>query len=486
MTAFSEINSRPLPQALDVERVLLGSAISDKESLALIVDQCRTDDFYTPADRKIYFALAVMFAKQQPVDLVLLCEYFKQSGELESIGGEAYLCELAENLCASANIPHYVKQLKGKSARRRIIEAIDQARAAAFDEDTPLEKTIQEFQEVIAPNEIQVLPAPVSGKYYAENGIPDRKPELIGGILRQSHKLLIGAPSKFYKSYLAIRLALSITHGREWLGFPCKQGPVYIVNFEIDEGSYLHRVQTVANALDIPIPENITFQHLRGYGAPIEELLPAIARHLEGKDYSAIIFDPQYKLLRSRVFPSFSENDAAGMSYLYGELDRHFSRRGVSPVVISHFAKGMASGKEMIDRVAGSGAPMRDVDALVTLTPLDSPDACRMEFALREFKPPEPLSLHWEYPLHSIDSMLDGVALKTRPGRPGADVEADDRVVLTKVQELDSGASQSAVRAALAGVVGRPRVVDALQRLVISGKLSASIGKKNATIYAVK
>ncbi len=327
------------------------------------------------------------------------------------------------------------------------------------------------------------LPEIVWGAHYIQNGIPNLKPELIGGILRQSHKLLIGAPSKAFKSFLAIRLALAIALGREWFpGIPCKQGNVYIVNFELDDGSYMHRVKAIADALQWPMPANIAYHHLRGYGMDIEELFPAIASAIDGKNISAAIIDPQYKLLRSSQRSSFSENSSADMAYLYGFIDRHFSRNGISPVTVTHFAKGSATGKEAIDRIVGSGAPMRDADAICTLTALEANEAYRMEFALRDFKPQKPLSLQWEYPLHKVDPMLDSVPLK-EPCRHGTTTGQDDETVLKVIRETGR-INQTVVIAKTAAMkISRQRTTNSLQRLESSGTVTTEKGAKNATYY---
>lgn len=378
--------------------------------------------------------------------------------------------------------------LRSRGLSGDVIEGILKAINTAHNDGVP-EGEIQSIANSISKYDGDIheqLPAPVWGAHYNKNGIPARKPELIVDILRRSHKLLISAPSKACKSFLAIRLALCIAHGRAFLNFPCTRGNVYLVNFEIDDGSYLHRVKAVADALGWTIPENILFHHLRGYSTNIEKLLPEIAACIDrsGKDFSAIILDPQYKLLRSEKIRSFSENDSVSMAYLYGQFDRYFSRRNISTVAISHFAKGNSSIKESIDRTVGSGAPMRDVDALGTLTPLDVDNAFRMEFSLREFAPQKPLSLSWKYPLHSVDGSLDVVSLK-RPGRPGVSPETDDTLIYKTIQGTNKGMTQSAIRAVLAGKIGRYRVVESLERMVVSGKLKQNIGDKNAFIYAI-
>ena len=58
--------------------------------------------------------------------------------------------------------------------------------------------------------------------------------ELIGGILRRGHKMLISGSSKAGKSFLLMELCVAIAEGREWLSFNCRKGRVLYVNLEID------------------------------------------------------------------------------------------------------------------------------------------------------------------------------------------------------------------------------------------------------------
>ena len=473
------------PQALDVEKTVLGSIIVDKKAASIAFGLLCADDFYSGANHRIFLCMKGMYDQGTPIDLTTLADELGKKGWLEKVGQEAYLGELAQSIATSANTEYYAKILIEKSKKRRIIELCGSLSQDAHSEESDSVKLLETAKEKLEQIEtgMEAFPKMIWGSHYNEAGIPDRKPEVIEGILRLSHKLLIGAPSKACKSFLAARLALAIALGNEWLGFKCTPGKVYVANFEIDEGSYMHRVKAVADALGWEMSGNIAFHHLRGYNTEIETLLPAISRAIRGHDFAAVILDPQYKLLRSTHIRNFSENDSANMSYLYGELDRHFAQNGISPIIISHFAKGSASSKDIIDRIAGSGVFARDVDALCTLTALDTENAYRMEFALREFKTPKPLSLSWEYPLHNIDPLLDAVPLKRPGGRPGVSPGADDETVLKTVQGLNGAASQSAVRAKLEGIMGKGRVIDALRRLAGSEKLNTTTGKNNAILY---
>ena len=474
------------PQSPADEKTVLASILVDEEAAVIAFDMLCAEDFYSGANRKIFICTKELFNRSVPIDSTTLIDALKKKGWLEKIGEEPYIAEVYESIGTSAHIEYYAKILIEKSRKRRLIDLFGSLSQEAYSEDSNPVKLFEAAKEGLERIEIgkEGFPKIIWGSDY-QAGIPDRKPELIGGILRRSHKLLIGAPSKACKSFLAIRLALAIASGRDWLGFQCTQGNVYLANFEIDEGSYMHRVQAVADALGWKIPPNIAFHHLRGFNVEIETLLPAISRSIKGHDIAAAILDPQYKLLRSNKYQNLSENDSTCMSYLYGEFDRHFARNDASPIIVSHFAKGTASFKDSIDRIAGSGVFARDVDALCTLTALETENAYRMEFALREFKTPEPLSLAWNYPLHETDPMLDAVPLKRPGARQGISTGADDEAVLNAVQQLNGHATQTAVRAALSDQMGmsKNRVLDALQRLTNSGKLTSSRGAKNANFY---
>lgn len=88
---------------------------------------------------------------------------------------------------------------------------------------------------------------------------PELPEELIRGILRCGHKMLISGSSKAGKSFLLMELAIAVAEGRKWLGFPCKKGRVLYVNLEIDRASCINRFAKIYEALHIQKPnaENI-------------------------------------------------------------------------------------------------------------------------------------------------------------------------------------------------------------------------------------
>ena len=111
---------------------------------------------------------------------------------------------------------------------------------------------------------------------------PELSPELIAGVLREGHKMIISGPSKAGKSFLLIELAFALAEGFNWLGNRCEMTKVLYCNMEIDKASFIRRVKKVyeAHKMNKDIhPENIDIWTLRGNCEPITLLAPKKQEH---------------------------------------------------------------------------------------------------------------------------------------------------------------------------------------------------------------
>lgn len=246
------------------------------------------------------------------------------------------------------------------------------------------------------------------------DNMPPVKPELIEGILRQGHKMLLVSSSKAGKTFALIELAISIAEGRRWIGFRCKQGRVLYLNMELDEASFDDRMRRVYEALKIDTMnlENIDIVHLRGKIERLDKLIPQIVRTMKTHEYAAVILDPTYKLGIG------DENAAEQVTSFCNALDR-IANTGASVIYAHHHSKGAQGAKSSMDRASGSGVFARDADALLDMIELRIPPeraeeakaiygekatAWKLDATLREFQRIEPVNLFFTYPLHEIDA----------------------------------------------------------------------------------
>ena len=198
------------------------------------------------------------------------------------------------------------------------------------------------------------------------NSLPDLAPELIEGILRKGHKMLLAGPSKAGKSFLQIELAISIAEGLPWLGHKCVQGRVLYVNMELDRASCLHRFRDVYAALGI-LPAglgNIDIWTLRGKSVPLDQLVPKLVRRAQKKELSAVIIDPIYKVITG------DENSAEQMAKFCNQFDKICAELGCAAIYCHHHSKGAQGGKKSMDRASGSGVFARDPDAQLDMIEL--------------------------------------------------------------------------------------------------------------------
>lgn len=254
------------------------------------------------------------------------------------------------------------------------------------------------------------LPAMETLAKYKDN--PPKLPEeIIKGILRRGHKMIISGSSKAGKSFLLMELCVAIAEGTPWLGFPCRKGRVLYVNLEIDPASCINRFLKIYEALGLPMKasENIIIWNLRGHAVPLDQLVPKLIRRVRDQQLEAIIIDPIYKVITG------DENNASEMGQFCNQFDKICAETGCSTIYCHHHSKGAQGGKRAMDRASGSGVFARDPDAQLDMIRLELSEdiennvrdghatAWRLESNLREFENIEPVNFWFEYPIHRTD-----------------------------------------------------------------------------------
>jgi regulatory protein RepA len=242
--------------------------------------------------------------------------------------------------------------------------------------------------------------------------LPKLPLELIEGVVRVGHKMMISGASKSGKSFLLMELAIALSEGMKWLGFQCKKSKVLYINLEIDRPSFINRFIQIYEAMKLKPKHNhdISIWNLRGEAMPLDKIAPILIRRVLLRGYDAIIIDPIYKVITG------DENNASDMGAFTNLFDKICKETGCTVIFSHHHSKGPQGFKRVMDRASGSGVFARDPDALVDLIELnitedfrakytqdESSTAWRMESSLREFNNFKPLNFWFEYPIHRID-----------------------------------------------------------------------------------
>lgn len=238
--------------------------------------------------------------------------------------------------------------------------------------------------------------------------------QLIEGVLRCGHKMLISGSSKAGKSYLLMELCVALSEGMKWLErFNCKKSKVLYVNLEIDPASCINRFVEIYKAMKYTPKhsEDIVIWNLRGHAVPLDQLVPKLLRRIANQEFNAVIIDPIYKVITG------DENNASEMGAFCNQFDKICNETGCATIYCHHHSKGAQGFKKAMDRASGSGVFARDPDAQLDLIQLDTDEefmlknadnpnstAWRLECSLREFENFKPVNLWFDYPLHKADT----------------------------------------------------------------------------------
>lgn len=145
----SEILDRMPPQNLDAEKNVLGSLMLDADMCDEVATILRPEDFYADAHQKLYAALLAMHDEGKRIDATLLVERLRQTGELEAVGGTAYLAEIAQSVPYAANAVYYAQIIRDKATLRSLIHASSDILRQAYEPTLETSEMVNRAEEQI-------------------------------------------------------------------------------------------------------------------------------------------------------------------------------------------------------------------------------------------------------------------------------------------------------------------------------------------------
>lgn len=114
---------RTPPQDLNAEQSVLGGMMISKDAIADVVEQVRGSDFYKPAHEAIYDAVLDLYGRGEPADAVTVADELTKRGDINRIGGVAYLHTLISMVPTAANAGYYARIVRERAVLRRLVEA---------------------------------------------------------------------------------------------------------------------------------------------------------------------------------------------------------------------------------------------------------------------------------------------------------------------------------------------------------------------------
>ena len=118
---------------MDSEQSVLGGLLLHNDSWDSVVNILGSDDFYQTSHRIIYDAIVTLLEHDKPADILTVKEQVIKSHDEESIGGFAYLAQIAENTPSVSNIEAYAKHVRELSIYRQLTKIGKELADTAFN-----------------------------------------------------------------------------------------------------------------------------------------------------------------------------------------------------------------------------------------------------------------------------------------------------------------------------------------------------------------
>ncbi|MGH3136019.1 MAG: replicative DNA helicase [Gaiellaceae bacterium] len=111
------------PQNLEAEESVLGAMLLSTTAVGTVSEILGASDFYRESHAKAYRAALALWAKGEPVDAITLVDELDERGELEAVGGQARVAELAALVPSTSNVEHYARIVKEMATLRGLVRA---------------------------------------------------------------------------------------------------------------------------------------------------------------------------------------------------------------------------------------------------------------------------------------------------------------------------------------------------------------------------
>ena len=121
------------PCSQEAEQAVLGGLMINEEAWDRLDGRISSEDFQKKEHKTIFSVLQDLVEQNQPRDIVTVSQALQHLGQLDTVGGVAYLSELSRNTPSAANITAYADIVREKSILRQLINISQKTADKAFN-----------------------------------------------------------------------------------------------------------------------------------------------------------------------------------------------------------------------------------------------------------------------------------------------------------------------------------------------------------------
>jgi replicative DNA helicase len=248
------------PHSREAEESVIGAVLLSNEAVNEVMDRIHPPDFYVPAHQAIFESVRELFDSNQAIDAVTVSESLRRRGELDKVGGVAYLTRLVDIVPSTSNILYYAGIVEEHAKRRELIRAGASVTEFAFDIDDEIARVLDRAEQAVLSvaerrsaqtllevgplfndvlEQIELLEQRGSELTGLATGFVDLDKKLAG--LQPSNLVVIAARPAMGKSSLALGIAVNAAIQTE---------PVAIFSLEMSKEEIVQRILSSVGRVD--------------------------------------------------------------------------------------------------------------------------------------------------------------------------------------------------------------------------------------------
>ncbi len=358
-----------VPSDHETELMTLGTALASAEAAEHVVEELSEADFHLSAHRRIYQAIAAVFAESGAADHIEVAAWLRDRNDLEECGGLDYLARALLAFHTTHHVTRYASILRTLRVRREAMELAGafytRFRELQGDPSDSLQHFLEQFERL---GDLARGGAPIVGL--------DSVAELLGtiewtwpGWIPRGHISLICAAPGAGKSALALHLTRCVTTGEAWPDGAENSAEPQRVLYCDTEASHAFLVQR-ARQWGVPLSGIITPGRDGTRRIRLDEAQSrlTVRRAIREARAGLVVIDS----LRGALTGDENSSDVADVLGPWAELA---AAENVPMVLVHHTRKGGGRGAEMhMDQVRGSSALVAIARSLIGLAVLPSLD----------------------------------------------------------------------------------------------------------------
>jgi replicative DNA helicase len=250
------------PHNIEAEQSVLGSILLDRDAIIRIATSLKAEDFYHPGNGTVYQAVRDLYERREPPDILTLSDELARRGQIEQVGGLAFLASLMEVVPTAVHVEYYAKIVERTATLRRLIDAGASIVGLGFRDDLEVEDALDIAERAVfdvaqrrSSTEFVQIQTVIEELFDKLDTLQQDRGSLVGvptgftdldkltGGFQKSDLIIVAARPSFGKSSFALGLAhtAAVHHGRT----------VGIFSLEMQAEQVVQRILSIETNVDI-------------------------------------------------------------------------------------------------------------------------------------------------------------------------------------------------------------------------------------------